>query len=201
MHTIRDFLKRGKMTKAGHYTINMKTIRQGVFETNSSSTHSLTIVRPKDEYNLSKDVPIVEYYQDKKGIQHYNCIVLTGGKFGWGPEDYRDSLTKLNYCAVHFMEGAPQYEGETNSGNYVGTDNKSVEYDRQLALFEKVVKEHTGADEIVYECSSNYGDDEGWSYIDHQSDGTASEAFKDEETLKAFLFNRQSVLVIDNDNH
>lgn len=58
----------------------MRTIRQNTFETNSSSSHSVTIV--------SDDLD--ESYKGKS-------LHLEGGEFGWGVERYSDSETKANY--------------------------------------------------------------------------------------------------------
>lgn len=67
-----------------------KQIRQGVFETNSSSTHSVSI---PEEINplFTKNTLISD---------ENNNIILHGGEFGWEIEDYTDALTKANYVAT-----------------------------------------------------------------------------------------------------
>lgn len=65
----------------------MKTIRHSVFETNSSSSHSISINNK------------VELYDSIAPNEDGN-IVLYGGEFGWEWEKYNDSLTKANYCAI-----------------------------------------------------------------------------------------------------
>lgn len=67
--------------------MKIKQIRRNVFETNSSSTHSISIVGSEGMYDT--------ILPDKKGN-----ILLEGGKFGWEEMEYTDSLTKANYCAV-----------------------------------------------------------------------------------------------------
>lgn len=69
----------------------MKVIRQGVFETNSSSMHSIHIASNAKTYNTI--IP------NQDGM-----IVLNGGEFGWEEETYHDSLTKANYCAVDTID-------------------------------------------------------------------------------------------------
>ena len=61
-----------------------RQIRRKVFETNSSSMHSLTV--------------------EKKGITEYlhvdedeNKVIVNFGEFGWGYETYNDAETKLSY--------------------------------------------------------------------------------------------------------
>ena len=66
----------------------MKNIRQNVFETNSSSTHSISI--------SENSIGILDTIcPDDNGI-----ITLRGGQFGWEWEKTNNSLTKANYCAV-----------------------------------------------------------------------------------------------------
>lgn len=64
----------------------MKNIRTNVFETNSSSSHSITI---------SKSVGVLDTIAPDMG----GNIVLTGGNFGWEWRRINDPLTKANYCA------------------------------------------------------------------------------------------------------
>ena len=67
-----------------------KQIRQGVFETNSSSTHSVSIPE-KINPLFTKNTLITDID---------NNIILNGGEFGWEIQDYTDALTKANYMAV-----------------------------------------------------------------------------------------------------
>lgn len=72
-------------------------IRHSVFETNSSSSHSIS---------WSRDVTKL---LDSIGPDVDGNIVLTGGEFGWGYERYSDAWTKANYCAVD-VAGTPNEE-------------------------------------------------------------------------------------------
>ncbi len=63
-------------------------IRHNVFETNSSSTHSISI-------NNSVKSIYDTLIPDTDGV-----IRLTGGEFGWEWESYNDPMTKANYCAM-----------------------------------------------------------------------------------------------------
>lgn len=67
----------------------MKSIRKNVFETNSSSTHSLTVKRNKTgkyDYNFP---------MNKSGF--IPLVFGAGYDFGWGPAQYNDAYAKLNY--------------------------------------------------------------------------------------------------------
>lgn len=143
-----------------------KIIRNQAFESNSSSTHSLSISSASGVYD--------SWTPDEEGK-----IYLTGGEFGWGYETYSDPQTKASYCAV---------------------DNWNN--DERMDMLIRVLKEHTGAREVVldFQCDSWDGE-KNYSYIDHQSVGTSGNAFDSEQTLKDFIFNRSSRLIIDNDNH
>lgn len=153
----------------------MKQIRMGVFETNSSSTHSITI---SDEQT--------DALMDTLPMNESNEVVLTGGEFGWEEESYNDALTKANYLAVYIEQWA-------------GDDS-----DRLKEMFERIIKEQTGCTEIVYGRVSRWGDsDPDLGYIDHQSvEGYALHwLFESGDDLRNFIFNPESILVTDNDNH
>jgi hypothetical protein len=66
----------------------MKTIRKRIFETNSSSSHVLTV--PEELIDFDDSI-----IPDETGT-----VTLTGGEFGWEWERYNDALTKANYIAL-----------------------------------------------------------------------------------------------------
>ena len=70
----------------------MRTIRENVFETNSSSSHSISLSDP----SISNDGMM-----DTIPLNGNGDIVLSGGEFGWQWEKFSDALTKANYCAVY----------------------------------------------------------------------------------------------------
>lgn len=63
-------------------------IRKSVFETNSSSTHSMHI----DSKTMLMDTSLLPNENGE--------IVLTGGEFGWEWQRYNDALTKANYASI-----------------------------------------------------------------------------------------------------
>jgi hypothetical protein len=69
----------------------MKNIRRGIFETNSSSSHSISIA--DSDGILDTIIP------DDNGN-----IVLTGGEFGGEWKRINDPLIKANYCAVDVQD-------------------------------------------------------------------------------------------------
>lgn len=78
-----------------------KQIRQNVFETNSSSTHSISIAKEDPEL-LLLDTTIIP---DQDGL-----VELHGGEFGWEWCKYNDALTKANYCAVDVLSNSKHLE-------------------------------------------------------------------------------------------
>lgn len=138
----------------------MKTIRKKVFETNSSSSHSITI--SYDE--LIRDETMID-----RSDYNNPVIILTGGEFGWGVDTYNDALTKANYCAVDF------------DGNEELTE-----------LLKEAIEEFMG---VPVEINID-----SYSYIDHQSKGTARYEIGSKNEILYFIFDPNSYLYIDNDN-
>jgi len=58
----------------------MKQVRRSVFETNSSSVHSISIIKSVDRYSIPKQIKFDN-----------DC------EFGWEVETYRDTNSKANY--------------------------------------------------------------------------------------------------------
>jgi len=111
-------------------------------------------------------------------MDEYGVITLNGGEFGWSGGDYFDAETKANYCAV---------------------DSHNDPKRTQMLI--EVIKEHTGCKDVVLNIVTAWDSDDHNSYIDHQSHGTSWDAFENRQTLKQFIFNPESYLTIDNDNH
>lgn len=150
-----------------------KLIRKSVFETNSSSCHSISI--SSDDVVYDGITPASD-----------NKIYLKPMEFGWDIAEYRDPMSKLTYCWIYVEDW---------------TDREQQEFRQILS---NVVCQHTGADEIVMEIDMNR---RWWhgkhGYIDHQSVecNDLHYMFYQPEYLKNFIFNPNSVLRTDNDNH
>lgn len=146
----------------------MKNIRHNVFETNSSSTHSISITENTD--GMYESIPV-----DDKGV-----ISLAGMNFGWEWEKYNESWIKANYAAQ------------------LAFSSQRVGLPQNMEMFLKVMTEHTGARYISFIFNPNE-----W-YIDHQSDahegGDGLEAFNSEKSLRDFIFDPRSWLLLGNDN-
>ena len=77
----------------------MRVIRCGVFETNSSSTHSITIAG--EQCTQRETLPVED------GM----CRIYPG-KFGWEERTYFDAATKASYC----LTWAKQCENDATLG-------------------------------------------------------------------------------------
>ena len=71
-------------------------IRRGVFETNSSSSHSFTISKTGK-------------YKNTLIQRNVNAITLSTGEFGWDEETFTDCETKASYLATAVETYFPQY--------------------------------------------------------------------------------------------
>jgi len=144
----------------------MKKVRPNIFETNSSSTHSISV----------KELDSTEVLDTSLVPDSDGCIVLLGGEFGWEWNRFNDALTKANYCAV---------DQQTNPDN--------------LEMLERVIKEQTGVKGVISRISTDQSQNHG-SCVDHQSAGTSQEVFSSDESLRNFIFNKESFLFTGNDN-
>lgn len=147
----------------------MINVRSSVFETNSSSTHSITL-----NFNDSVDLTDTIY------VNSDGKIVLSGGDFSY-TEIYIDkAISKANFIAVYMC----------------------VYGDEQLKLrLEKVLKEQTGASEIVYDIRMIYFDGKPANSFfsteynnpyDYDNSDSFQDIIKDEDKLRKFIFNSSS---------
>ena len=161
----------------------MKQVRRSAFETNSSSSHSITIA-PGDF------VPD-KLYPDENGV-----LDIYTGEFGWEREDYYLAHAKAAYCLT-WLKSTDHYRP------------RNPDLSPQEQMFVNVLKRVTGAIEVRFVPA--FEDDGGkewhgykWGYIDHQSieegGGVLRPAWESEETLERFIFNPASRLHTDNDN-
>lgn len=150
----------------------MKQIRSSVFETNSSSSHSISI---------SSTGAI-----DTTLIPNDDGILLIGPGanetgFGWEIASYYDAETKAVYAYLQALY------------------SKSQEY---MNMLYKVILDQTGADEVIFTLSDSFNDDNyGYIDHQSAIYETPFEPFYSEEDLKNFIFNKSSELQTDNDNH
>lgn len=162
--------------------------RVSVFETNSSSTHSLSVsgIGSLDDGGWKAMLS-----DDRTAIE------IEFGEFGWGPEVYRDAPTKASYLLTGIA--SKFLKSDKNTESFI-LDEEDMRESKHFRVLQNAIAQHTGISEIRFiKFPSEYIP---YGSIDHQSNGVWMEAFEnDEESVKAFIFNSKSILVIDNDNH
>ena len=152
-------------------------IRLNVFETNSSSSHSLTLTQgdlapsPFDADSL------------RRGI-----VEVGMSEYGWEWKRYYTTRNKLSYLLTQVMSR----QDSVPEGANEEVTRALCEKHPELAMLVRVVKDHTGCDLQFIAGSSGY--------IDHDSEGEGMELFRSEEKLKQFLFSTSSYIQTGNDN-
>lgn len=184
-----------------------KLVRTGVFETNSSSSHSLT---------LSESGTFDSITPDDDGV-----IRIKPGDFGWAIQDFHDPKDKLSYVMIYIRDWMDRYarrQLQNDKKALEGPDGPKLSESTAVRLYglrdvmtpvqldacEKLrtlVLEHTGATDIVFVNDDDRCFEGG--YIDHQSvEGEDLQyLFDDMAKMKDFIFGRGSYLTTDNDNH
>lgn len=171
----------------------MFKIRKGIFETNSSSTHSVSI-----EGDKKLDNPNLPVYCES------NKVKSGFGKFGWEVDSYADQETKLSYLLTMIAEVNKRKDNLCSF--YELEDFKKVE---------DVIKKHCKCDGIDIGKEPEiekykWYDGEYYSYnidgyIDHQSTETyhCLDDFLNDwgVTIEEFIFSPNVWLNTDNDNY
>lgn len=149
--------------------------RLNVFETNSSSSHSMTLAP-------DKVVPL----PFPKEILRAGVFILEKGEFGWEFYRHYDLPGKLQYLFTQlFSEDIPQGKPADVLANLRHSEE-------MFDMLCKVVEVETGCKIEVKPGS--YG------YIDHDSEGVGLDVFKSEAKLHQLLFNANSYIETSNDN-
>lgn len=170
----------------------MFKVRKGLFETNSSSTHSISI-RGKKKLDKS-NLPI---------CSKNNKVEGKFGEFGWEIESYTSQETKLSYLLTLIAEINNRKDNFCSF--YELKDFKDVE---------NVIKKYCKCDGIdigeepkirKYKyCNREYLSYDIDGYIDHQScEYESLQDFLDYwgVTIEEFIFSPNVWLNTDNDNH
>lgn len=161
----------------------MKQIRRNVFETNSSSTHSITYSKHYIKCTNNIEVDEID-----------NKVHVCLGEFGWEIDSHEDSSTKLQYLITYVCA----QNGLTTWWSEDGFDEKVVEL-RSLEDFkniEECVKDELGCDGIEIDSLDGY--------IDHQSlyGSNLQEYFDYEGVSNLYEYIFGNIIVhTDNDNH
>lgn len=171
----------------------MKKTRQNVFETNSSSTHSITFSENiKGVYNT---LPVNDLGQVE--------IHVSDNGYGWDVDEYTDPHSKAEYIYIYIRDWYNKYKKDPEI-DYLkcrSDEDKDWIYLKNEALenqFKRIIMEHTGAESVVI-----YDNDGSNGYIDHQSVefNELDWLVDSDDKLKEFIFDPECVLITDNDNY
>lgn len=152
-------------------------IRGNVFETNSSSSHSLTVMGSEQE----------DFGFERDELRNGVIDLAWSDDFGWRWEKLDSTHAKIAYLLI-------QTDPETFGDDVKYGDNivsSLVEKNEKARWLVNLIEEATG-------CTLN------WEYqgqcIDHQSHGIADDMFFADDYAKSFLFCKDSYIQTGNDN-
>ena len=174
----------------------MKAIRHSVFETNSSSTHSVTIPTTVTRNMFYLPTSLWPDLLDNK-------VHVSLGEFGWGYDKYTNPFDKLSYLCTMLVEtegrNVPTREELYETEGFRNLNETISQYCncKGIEIISKLETRKWREDGQLY--LSHYG------YIDHQSCESyrTLQDFLDHYrvSIKDFVFNSGIALIIDNDNH
>lgn len=177
-----------------------KVIRHQAFETNSSSTHSVTIAELSPDIDKAALIQQIGFEVSIRSGEKYLLIKPEPGEFGWGYDSFTDPLTKIAYLIQWELSKGPIPEEFKRYGSFVDF------------LQDDLLREFFASEGIKYiriimtnfvVNEDNFSTFYPSGYIDHQSidDSTLAPAFESRKALLDFIFSIKSYLIIDNDNH
>jgi len=150
-------------------------IRKNVFETNSSSSHSLTLAAGdlvKTPFNLD--------------VLRLGTLRLGLGEYNWEWYRYYDTDNKAQYLMTQLFH----YNGIPNGDAAEVT--RELRNDARFDMLCRVIEDQTGV-----KLEAIPGSQGG---IDHDSHGNCLEVFESEDKLRTFLFSDSSYIETGNDN-
>lgn len=162
----------------------MIQIRNSMFETNSSSMHSLVLLKNADKVGTLEEA----MQQDDRMIVKNGAVIIEKREdleFGWGFEILDSFYGRLRYAIASFVPYC--YDGE----NSLDMILRSVQ-----ELFPEITEIHLP--------KSEYEDEEDYAFegsIDHNSMGTLQGFLSEKNmTLSEYLADNHVLVLIDNDN-
>ena len=120
-------------------------------------------------------------------------------EFGWGPERIDDIWSRINFAFLQAHYAIPEHDALLEKARTIVYGHSNS----YLQMLEEVLMENSNINTITWDFTRDeFGFEEG--YIDHQSnasEGQNMEIFNSKDTLKDFIFGKNSYIQLDNDNH
>ena len=157
----------------------MIQIRQGVFETNSSSTHAISIAP------YTKDIQVPEYIKFSHDYE-----------FGWEHATYQDVETKAAYL---WVAACRQYDRMEDKDTLLRIKSELtrilMQYGVKTVIFQDAdyIKSRWDEDRVYLDING---------YIDHggELDGWIDDLLENPDLVISYLFNNKSQVQTGNDN-
>jgi len=181
-----------------------RVVRTGVFETNSSSMHSISIngsdmiLKSEREYIFPLSEDFIVPTDDSDII----IIPLEDCEYGWGYEYITDPFEKLKYLVMMVVE--TECKNVTCINEIYETEGFKLiqaEVPHTIVILDDSLEQHSYTNkenDVVYYLSHS-------GYIDHQSheDFSSLQDFLNDAdvNVEEFLYNKQLAVIMDNDNH
>lgn len=190
----------------------MKVIRKSVFETNSSSMHSLAYkVGKNNEIELDTDFnhELSDFYYDKNNPMKYSSnkyfIIVLDAEYGWHLNILTEKIDRLKYLLTVIYDEVGRnimkkiYEERDLGKKTKITESKVLKELRKSQDFidvQTLFKEVTGKTLVVPKINLDE------ARIDHQSSFNSMSDFLTHYglTLKQYLFGKDNKVIIYNDN-
>lgn len=175
-----------------------RQIRRNVFETNSSSTHSVSVSRNNSQ---NYESTILNAFID----EYDNKVHVRFGEFGWEIEDYSFPYEKLQYIVTMLVEtegrSISNIDGLFETDGFKMINDAVADYCHCDGIW---IDEDLKQDSYEWDGKTYYYvEHEG--YIDHQSceSYNSVQDFLDDYGLDVtqFIFNDGVIVHTDNDNH
>ena len=157
----------------------MLQIRKNVFETNSSSTHSLVISKKERSYDYTLPVDT-------------GVLTIPFGEFGWGPELLLEPIEKLSYLVTDRIDLYEIPEEIKNDEDAIQA--LIMESDEIKRIVEVVKSCCPNVESVRFELNDSWNP---FGYVDHQSQGTTYDV---DLSIEEIIFSNKVVIMIDNDN-
>jgi hypothetical protein len=174
----------------------IEVIRKNVFETNSSSMHSITVDGSINSNKLMI-MMLQETLSDKK-VDEYKPYPISCDSYDWGEDSFSSWQGKLSYALTSLIQN--ESLGKEDNNTY-SINKEALENHKTYCQIKDIVKRFTGFD-LEIEDNTDTGS------IDHQSTSTFNDFIDScldrmsyENALAEYLFNPRVTVVIGNDNH
>jgi len=165
----------------------MKTVvRKGIFETNSSSVHTLCIA---GQFTNTDSIP------EREDLKEYDDVIaVTPDEYGWSGPNVSGFLEKVRYLMTMILDYKYSWDKEKQEPIPENMKLELLKNDSDWQDICAVVRTYRHKELLpVIPDGLNY-------YVDHQSCHSI-ENFLNGLSLTEYLFNPRVFVEIDNDNH